>query len=117
MRVDMFVYNRCTTDARVLKEARTLSGAGHLVRIVAVLDTTTATEEEREGFRIVRIDRNPLHYRLLRGTRIARRLLRRPVAALAPSPGRPHSRRAVAVARVVLAPLVLAERMLRRLLL
>lgn len=117
MRIDMFVYNRCTTDARVLKEARTLSGAGHLVRIVAVLDTTTATAEEREGFRIVRIDRDPPHYRLLRGSRIARRLLRRPVAALGPSSRRLHSGRALALARIVLAPLVLVERALRRLLL
>jgi glycosyltransferase involved in cell wall biosynthesis len=117
MRIDMFVYNRCTTDARVLKEARTLSGAGHRVRIVAVLDTTTAAEEEREGFRIVRIDRNPPHYRLLRGTRIARRLLRLPVAALNPSLGRPHRGRALAAARLALAPLVLIERAVRRLLL
>jgi glycosyltransferase involved in cell wall biosynthesis len=117
MRIDMFVYNRCTTDARVLKEARTLSSAGHRVRIVAVLDPTTAAEEEREGFRIVRIDRNPPHYRLLRGTRIARRLLRRPVAALQPALGRPGRGQALGVARLALAPLVLAEHALRRLLL
>jgi glycosyltransferase involved in cell wall biosynthesis len=117
MRIDMFVYNRCTTDARVLKEARTLSSAGHRVRIVAVLDETTAAAEEREGFRIVRIDRDPPHYRLLRGTRIARRLLRRPVAALGPALGRAHSGRAVALARIALAPLVLVERAARRLLL
>jgi len=117
MRIDMFVYNRCTSDARVLKEARTLSGAGHRVRIVAVLDPATAAEEECEGFRIVRIDRNPPHYRLLRGTRIARRLLRRPVAALEPSPGRPGRGRALTAARLVLAPLVLVEHALRRLLL
>ena len=63
----MFVYNRCTADARVLKEAGTLTAAGHRVRIVAVLDAETPAEEERGGFRIVRIDRNPVHYRLLRG--------------------------------------------------
>jgi glycosyltransferase involved in cell wall biosynthesis len=79
VRIDMFVYNRCTTDARVLKEARTLAAAGHGVRIVAVLDQTTAAREELDGFRIVRIDRNPIHYRALRamkaGVGMARRRL------------------------------------------
>jgi glycosyltransferase involved in cell wall biosynthesis len=79
MRIDMFVYNRCTTDARVLKEARTLAAAGHLVRVVAVLDDTTAPREERDGFQIVRIDRDPLHYRVLRAARAGGRLWRRPV--------------------------------------
>lgn len=72
----MFVYNRCTTDARVLKEAGSLTAAGHGVRIVAVLDATTAPFEDREGFRIVRIDRDPVHYRLLRGMRRVTRLVR-----------------------------------------
>lgn len=82
MRIDMFVYNRCTTDARVLKEARTLAAAGHRVRIVAVLDETTAPAEERDGFRIVRIDRNPIHYRVLRAARTTGRLWRQPLMAL-----------------------------------
>jgi glycosyltransferase involved in cell wall biosynthesis len=73
----MFVYNRCTADARVLKEARTLAEAGHRVRIVAVLDETAAAVEERDGFRIVRIDRNPIHYRLLRRLRSAVGIARR----------------------------------------
>ena len=62
----MFVYNRCTTDARVLKEAASLTEAGHSVRIVAVLDQTTPVEERRDGIHIVRIDRNPIHYRILK---------------------------------------------------
>lgn len=80
----MFVYNRCTTDARVLKEARTLAAAGHGVRVIAVLDETTEPREERDGFRIVRIDRNPLHYRLLRALRTSVGILRRnlPFAAV-----------------------------------
>lgn len=82
MRIDMFVYNRCTTDARVLKEAKTLAEGGHEVRIVAVLDRTTEPEEERDGFRIVRIDRDPIHYRVLRAGRAAGRLGRRPEAAV-----------------------------------
>jgi len=110
MRIDMFVYNRCTTDARVLKEAGTLTGAGHRVRIVAVLDATTAPVEERDGIRIVRIDRNPLHYRVLRGARIAGRLWRRPLAmarqhGAAADPGRG--------AALAAAPLALLARGLR----
>jgi glycosyltransferase involved in cell wall biosynthesis len=107
MRIDMFVYNRCTNDARVLKEARTLTGAGHQVRIVAVLDATTVPREERDGFQIVRIDRDPIHYRLLRASRQAGLLWRRPVSAMAreDSPAR-----AVVVAA---APLALLARGLR----
>jgi glycosyltransferase involved in cell wall biosynthesis len=78
MRIDMFVYNRCTSDARVLKEARTLAAAGHRVRVIAVLDGTTDPLEERDGFRIVRIDRDPIHYKLLRLVRRAGRLWRQP---------------------------------------
>jgi glycosyltransferase involved in cell wall biosynthesis len=117
MRIDMFVYNRCTTDARVLKEARTLTEAGHRVRILAVLDETTVAEEERDGFRIVRIDRNPVHYRALRAMRIGSRLWRRPLAALGPRQPRPSTGRGRAVAGVVLAPVLLLERATRRLLL
>src|SRR5262249_28611297 len=77
MRICMFVYNRCTTDARVLKEADSLAGAGHEVRIVAVLDPTTAVEETlTNGVRINRIDRRPLHYRLAWWGRARRRSLR-----------------------------------------
>jgi glycosyltransferase involved in cell wall biosynthesis len=88
MRVAMFVYNRCTTDARVLREAKTLAGAGHDVKVVAVLDQETSAEERRDGFRIQRIDRNPIHYRLLKRmrllTRFTRRRARRGAAYLSP---------------------------------
>ena len=107
MRIDMFVYNRCTTDPRVLKEARTLTDAGHQVRIVAVLDETTTPREERDGFQIVRIDRDPIHYRLLRASREAGLLWRRPVRAMAQEDS---TARAVVVAA---APLVLLARGLR----
>ncbi|HMJ73531.1 MAG TPA: glycosyltransferase [Solirubrobacterales bacterium] len=107
MRIDMFVYNRCTNDARVLKEARTLTGAGHRVRIIAVLDATTVPREERDGFRIVRIDRDPIHYRLLRASRRAGRLWRRPLAAMTQEES---ATRAVVVAA---APLALLARGLR----
>jgi len=52
----MFVYNSCRHDARVLKEAKTLAEAGHDVRIIAVLDKDTQPYEERDGFRILRVD-------------------------------------------------------------
>ncbi len=98
MRVCMFVYNNCTNDARVLKEARTLLAAGHDVTVVAVLDVTTTLEEDRDGLRIVRIDRRPLHYRLLwwyrarvRSARLARARLKRF--------GRRSARRLVRLAR------------------
>jgi glycosyltransferase involved in cell wall biosynthesis len=76
LRICMFVYNNCASDARVLKEAATLAEAGHQVQIVAVLDKRTLPEEERGDTRIVRIDRNPLHYKLLRMTRRSKRRLR-----------------------------------------
>jgi glycosyltransferase involved in cell wall biosynthesis len=73
----MFVYNRCTTDVRVLREAATLQAAGHEVSIVAVLDATTAAREQLpNGIRILRIDRRPLHYRLAWWVRGRRRALR-----------------------------------------
>ncbi len=110
VRIDMFVYNRCTTDARVLKEARTLAAAGHRVRVVAVLDATTEPREERDGFQIVRIDRDPIHYRLLRAVRTGGRLWRRPVAA-AQREG--AAARRAGAAGLLLAPLVPAGRGLR----
>src|SRR4051794_37387633 len=75
-RVCMFVYNNCSTDARVFKEAGTLSAAGYEVHVIAVLDRLTVPTEDRDAIHIVRIDRNPPHYKLLRATRAARRRIR-----------------------------------------
>jgi glycosyltransferase involved in cell wall biosynthesis len=75
-RVCMLVYNNFTTDARVLKEARTLSALGHAVEVIAVLDKTTVPEMMHGEIRVHRIDRRPLHYRLLWRTRRTRRSLR-----------------------------------------
>jgi glycosyltransferase involved in cell wall biosynthesis len=76
-RVCMFVYNSCAPDARVLKEARTLTAAGHDVQIVAVLDKrTTPVTVHPEGFTVIRIDRDPVHYRVLIRTRQLRRRVR-----------------------------------------
>jgi len=71
IRVCMFVYNNCKRDARVLKEAKTLAQAGYDVQIIAVLDKETEPYEERDGFRIIRVVKDPLHYRILRGIREA----------------------------------------------
>jgi glycosyltransferase involved in cell wall biosynthesis len=74
--VCMFVYNNCLSDQRVLKEARTVAQAGHRVTIVAVLDKRSTPIEEHPDFTIIRIERDPLHYKLLRRTRQARRRMR-----------------------------------------
>lgn len=77
LRICMFVYNNCVADPRVLKEATTLIEAGHRLQVVAVLDKRTVEREQRDGIAIVRINRNPIHYRLLRRGRWTRRLLGR----------------------------------------
>lgn len=65
MKVCMFVLNNCKYDTRVLKEARTLTEAGHDVRIIAVLDKDTEPYEEKDGFRIIRVTRTRIPYRVL----------------------------------------------------
>ena len=72
----MLVYNNCSFDARVLKEAGTLTDSGHQVRVIAVLDRATLPAETRDGVEIVRIDRDPLHYRIFRAGRRVRRWAR-----------------------------------------
>lgn len=64
VKVCMFVVNNCKRDARVLREAKTLSDAGHDVRIIAVLDKQTKSYEEKKGFRIIRVALNPIHRRI-----------------------------------------------------
>ena len=82
----MFVFNDCTTDARVLREAGSLEAAGHQVTIMARPRDLAATEEEREtrsGFEIVRVP-IPFIWRAwsmaLRRPVMARRLVRRLLA-------------------------------------
>ncbi|MFC2078040.1 glycosyltransferase family 4 protein [Candidatus Bipolaricaulota bacterium] len=72
--VTMFVMNNCDRDARVLKEARSLTEAGYAVRILAVLDSSTAKYEQRGGFTIERIAPDPVHHRVLRAARFLLRL-------------------------------------------
>ncbi len=63
MKVWMFVSNNCRHDARVLKEAKTLTDAGHDVGIIAVLDEDTEPYEERDGFRVIRVALDPFNKR------------------------------------------------------
>jgi glycosyltransferase involved in cell wall biosynthesis len=65
LKICMFVYNNCQHDSRVLKEAATLVQAGHQVRIVALLDDLSLPYEERDGFTIIRVPKNPLHRRII----------------------------------------------------
>jgi len=65
--VCMFVYNTCTTDARVLKEAASLVKGGYKVKIFAVMDNVTLPYEIRDGIEIIRVIKNPIHYRLFSG--------------------------------------------------
>ncbi len=54
----MFVFNDCTTDARVLREAGSLAVAGHQVTIMARTRDPNAgaiERERRDGFEIVRV--------------------------------------------------------------
>jgi glycosyltransferase involved in cell wall biosynthesis len=54
----MFVFNDCTTDARVLREAGSLASAGHDVTIFARprdLASEVTEREQRDGFTIVRV--------------------------------------------------------------
>ncbi len=57
----MFVYNNMLHDARVRREARTLTEAGHEVTVLAVHEPGRTRREERvHGFRILRISRSIL---------------------------------------------------------
>jgi len=69
LKVCMFVYNNMKHDSRVLKEAKTLAGAGYDIRVIAVLDEKTAPYEEQDGFKIIRVIKKPLHYKILQGVR------------------------------------------------
>jgi glycosyltransferase involved in cell wall biosynthesis len=85
MNVCMFVYNACVADVRVMKEARTLAAFGHNVTVVALLEEGLEPVERRDGFRIVRIDRDPVHRRLARGLRRPARAGRSGEARAAPA--------------------------------
>jgi glycosyltransferase involved in cell wall biosynthesis len=57
MRIAMFVFNDCRSDARVLREAASLAAAGHEVTIIAKPADPTARIGDREMVGSVLIDR------------------------------------------------------------
>jgi glycosyltransferase involved in cell wall biosynthesis len=59
MRVCMIVRNPCVRDPRVLREARTLASAGYDVVVIATTQPGVPADEERDGFRIHRVDPVP----------------------------------------------------------
>ncbi len=93
-RVVMFVLNDCRQDARVLREAATLAGAGYQVTIVARTSepyAATGEREERDGFTIVRVPlaRGPMRLiPLLRAPRASLGAPRREAAEVARRPAR-----------------------------
>lgn len=71
-RIQMFVTNGVTHDARVLREAEALAEAGKPVEIVGTRDPGTLAGERRGEVAIVRLDRDPLPARLVRRAIAAR---------------------------------------------
>ncbi len=59
-RITMLLDNDFTRDHRVLKEARSLVGVGHAVRIVALRTPGSAARENRDGISVVRV--RPPHW-------------------------------------------------------
>ncbi len=57
IRVTMLVRNRFEHDSRVEKEARSLTGAGYAVTVVAEAGAGLAAREERDGYAVVRVAR------------------------------------------------------------
>ena len=77
--VCMFVYNNMVHDARVSKEARTLTEAGYEVTVVAVHEPGRTPRDERvDGFRIVRQSRSILGISRLEMGALVRRQPSRP---------------------------------------
>jgi glycosyltransferase involved in cell wall biosynthesis len=67
MRVCMIVRNPCVRDARVLREAATLASADNDVTVLATAEPGVPNREERDGFRIVRIEPVPRIVRRISG--------------------------------------------------
>jgi len=73
LRVCMFVINTVAADARVIREASTLSAAGHEVFVVAMREGAQPPLDVLEGFTVLRVRRDPV---------------RRNIESTAPAPGR-----------------------------
>src|SRR3954469_1411440 len=65
-RVCMFLLTPLAHDARVEKEASSLTATGHTVRVIAVAGGGLPREEQRGGWSIVRVDAEPAPARLAR---------------------------------------------------
>ena len=89
MKVCMLVYNNCKPGTRVLREAKTLTDAGYNVRIIALLDESTEPYEEKDGFRIIRITRDPIHHRAFRAISRAESFI---IGLILQLPGRAYHR-------------------------
>src|SRR5215210_731404 len=60
-------------DARVEKEATSLAGAGHRVRVISVASPDLPTRESRDGYEILRVESEPLPARAVRRALALRR--------------------------------------------
>jgi len=88
-RVCMLVYNNMTYDARVRREARTLSEAGYQVTVLAVREPgPTLRDETVHGFRILRVSRSILGV----SREQMKQRVRGPSGQVRPSSPRPMSR-------------------------
>ncbi|MDX6633208.1 MAG: hypothetical protein QOG26_1213 [Solirubrobacterales bacterium] len=66
MRVCMFVYNPLSNDSRVFREAGALVAQGHSVDLIGWKRKEQPAVEERDGFTIRRIFRDPINKRVVR---------------------------------------------------
>jgi hypothetical protein len=65
-RVCMFVFNHCTNDSRVFKEAESLIRAGYHVEVFALYKKGLEKQENRNGLIINRVELNPFHKRIFK---------------------------------------------------
>lgn len=72
MRIAMFVFNPCTRDPRVDREAWVLARAGHQVRVHAFLEPGLPVREVRNGYEVVRTDQRPAWRRFFDDRLLAR---------------------------------------------
>lgn len=88
------VFNSFVRDARVLREATTLTAAGYQVTVLATGDASLPQDEDQGGVRVVRLTLLPLHQRVFAKPK--------PPAPPAPTPaaaGEPATPRAPSPAR------------------
>jgi glycosyltransferase involved in cell wall biosynthesis len=89
MRVVMFVYNPLSNDSRVFREAGALVAQGHTVDLIGWKRKNQPAVEERDGFTIRRIFRDPVNKRMTRFLsrlwRLSRRLPGNVVRRLIPA--------------------------------